>query len=302
MRAWALSDRLSLWSVAGYGVGTLSLKPEGQTSIRTNLDLKMFSAGLRGLLIQAPETGGPELALKTDGFYVSTSTAGAPGLGSATGDVTRLRMGLEASRTFRFEDKATLTPSVEIGVRLDGGDAETGFGLDLGGRLTWSHAASGISAEVSGRSLLTHESRGFRDLGIAGALTWAPDRNSDRGPSVTLSQSMGAPATGGMDALLGREALGELAANDSGDELQNRRLEFRMGYGFSAFGDRFTWTPELGLDLAQGHREYSLGWRLKLARGGPTALELAADATRREHANENANPDHAIAFGLRARF
>ena len=27
----------------------------------------------------------------------------------------------------------------------------------------------------------------------------------------------------------------------------NRRLEFRLGYGFAAFGDRFTSTPELGL-------------------------------------------------------
>ena len=300
---YALSDRLSLWGVAGYGVGKLTLKPEGQTPIRTDLDLKMVSAGLRGLLMQAPETGGLELALKTDAFYVSTSTAGAPGLASATGDVTRLRLGLEGSRTFRFEDGSVLTPSIEIGVRHDAGDAETGFGLDLGGGLSWSDRERGLSAEVRARGLLTHEAGGFRNRGISGSFSWDPGRGSGRGPKLALTQTLGASASGGMDPLLGRDTLAGLAANDNGGgDLGQRRLELKYGYGFPAFGGRFVSTPEVAVGRSQAGREFRLGWRLGLAHTGPNALEFAVDATRREHANENADLDHMIGFRLLARF
>ena len=110
-----------------------------------------------------------------------------------------------------------------------------------------------------------------------------------------------------MDALLGRETLAGLAANDNGeDEQRQRRLELRLGYGFPAFGDRFTSTPELGFGLSNGHREYSLGWRLNMAGGGANALELHLEATRREHANPGsgagAGSDPAVGLRLGARF
>ena len=110
-----------------------------------------------------------------------------------------------------------------------------------------------------------------------------------------------------MDALLGRETLAGLAANDNGDDgLQRRRTEIRLGYGFSAFGDRFTSMPEIGLALSDSDRELSLGWRLGLVRGrsgsGLNALEFAIEASRREFANDNRDPEHAIGFRLRARW
>lgn len=68
------------------------------------------------------------------------------------------------------------------------------------------------------------------------------------------------------------------------------------GYGYAVFGDRYTTTPELG--LANGARDYSLGWRFGLARGGPAARELRLEATRREPANDHVEAEHGI--GLRA--
>ena len=68
-----------------------------------------------------------------------------------------------------------------------------------------------------------------------------------------------------------------------------------MGYGFGVFGERFTTTPEAGLGLSGGHREYTLGWRLGLARGGPVSLGLELEGTRREAANDDAaEPVHAF--------
>ena len=298
---YMVSDRVTLWGAAGYGEGTLTLTPKDAAAIETGMDLAMGAVGVRGVVVEAGTQGGMELAVKSDALAVRTSSEKTAGLAAATADVTRVRLGLEGTWRGIEAGGGALTPRLEVGVRHDGGDAETGFGLDLGGGLSWSHPASGIAAEVSGRGLLTHESRGFRDRGLSGSFAWDPGQGSGRGPKLTLSQTVGASASGGMDALLGRGTLAGLAANDNGNELENRRLELRLGYGFAAFGDRFTATPELGVGLSNAGRDYSLGWRLGLDQSGPNALELRVEATRREHVNDNA-PEHGIGFRVTARW
>ena len=141
-----VSERVTLWGVAGYGSGELTLTPEGQTPVETGMDLAMGAVGLRGVAVEAEAGVGPELAVKTDALAVRTSSEAAAGLVATTAQVTRLRLGLEG--TWRG---GALVPRLEVGVRHDGGDAETGFGLDLGGGLAWSDPASGIAAEVSAR-------------------------------------------------------------------------------------------------------------------------------------------------------
>ena len=308
---YAVNDRVTVWGMAGYGAGELTLTPDGQSAMRTGMDLAMGAVGLRGVAVEAPAEGGVELAVKTDAMAVRTSSEKVEGLAAATADVTRLRLGLEGTWRGLEAGGGTLAPRLEVGVRHDGGDAETGFGLDLGAGLAWSHPESGISAELRGRGLLTHESRGFRDRGLSGSFAWDPGRGTGRGPKLTLTQTVGASASGGADALLGRGTLEGLAANDNGDDLANRRLELKLGYGFSAFGDRFISTPELGLGLSTGRREYSLGWRLNLSQGGPTALELKVEATRSEATGANdpgsgsgagAPPEHGVGLRVTARW
>ena len=306
---YAVTDRVTVWGSAGYGAGTLTLTPEDGETLETDMDLMMAAAGLRGTVVEAPPEGGPELAVKTDALAVRTSseaTGGGVGgnLAAAEADVTRLRLGLEGTWRGLEIGTGTLVPRLELGVRHDGGDAETGFGLDLGGGLAWSDPGTGVRAEVSARGLLTHESAGFRQRGIAGRLGWDPTPGSNRGPSLTLSQTMGVSARGGADALLGRTTLAGLAANDNGDELERRRLEVKLGYGFGAFGDRFTATPEVGFGMSAGHRDYSLAWRFvrDRRRGDIGSLEFSLEATRRESANDDAEPEHGVGLRMIARW
>ena len=206
---------------------------------------------------------------------------------------------------FALEGGGSLEPTCELGLRHDGGDAVTGFGLDIGGGVRWNDPALGLSAEVSGRGLLAHEAAGLKDRGVAGSFAWKPGGGTGRGPSLTVTQTMGAQATGGADALFGRQTLAELAANDNGFE--SRRLELRLGYGLSAFGDRFTSTPELGVALSDAGREYRLGWKLGLVPGGPSSFEFGVEATRTEPANDagsgaGAEPEHGVRLQLDVRF
>ncbi len=312
---YAASDRLTLWGIAGYGTGELTLTPEDQSAIRTDMDLMMGAVGLHRIAVEAPTDGGIELAVKTDALAVRTTTDEVRGDSDDTGnlaateaDVTRLRLGLEGTwRSSVIGDGGRFEPGFEIGLRHDGGDAETGFGLDLGVGLAWSNPQNGITAELRGRGLLTHEADGFRERGIAGSFGWDPDPGTDRGPLLTLTRSMGASATGGADALFGRTTLAGLAANDPGsesgagdDDLANRRLELRMGYGFGAFGDRFTMTPEFGMGLSNGNRDYALGWRLVRRTGDRGSAELSFEARRSE--GVDSAPRHGVGLTFIARF
>ena len=284
-------DRFTVWGVAGYGEGALTLAPAGEAPLEAELDLGMAGAGGRGVLVEAPGEGGLELSVKPDALVVRTSSqeAAGGGLEAARGDVTRLRIGLEGTwRGIAIGASGTLTPAAEIGLRHDGGDAETGFGVDVGGAMAWSLPQRGLSADLSARGLLTHEADGMVERGFAGSLAWDPRPESARGLALEIRQTVGGQSTGGMDALLGLGTLEKLAANGGGSDLELRRLEVKLGYGVPAFGGRFTTTPELGLGVSGTQREYTLGWRLERARSALDSFELSLSGTRRETAGDAA--------------
>ena len=316
------TDRVTVWGTAGYGAGTLTLTPDpaegadpgARRALLTDMDLMMAAGGLRGTVVKAPADGGPEVAVETDALVVRTRSEarhadGQDGghLAAATGDATRLRLGLEGTWRGLALGGGTLEPRLELGLRHDGGDAETGFGLDAGAGLAWADPRNGLRLQLSGRGLLSHESKGFREQGVAGSLSWQPRPERGRGPKLTLTRTLGGASSGGAGALLGQRTLAGLGADDTGDPLESRRLEVGFGYGFAALGDRFTSTPEIGLGMSNGHREYRLGWRLTLARSGTSALELALEASRREAANDNGSgpgdePEHTLGFRITARW
>ena len=180
--------------------------------------------------------------------------------------MTRLRLGLEGALPVRLAGGSVLTPGFEIGTRHDGGDAETGFGADIGAGLAWADPKRGLAAELRGRGLLSHEAEGFRERGLSGSFSWDPVPG-ERGPRLSLTQTVGGASSGGAEALLGSGTLEGLAANDNGggkDNLESRRLELKFGYGFAAFGDRFTWMPGAGVGLSDTHGpSFGIGWILR---------------------------------------
>ena len=308
---YAVTERLSVWGAAGYGTGELKLTAGDDPALKTDLGMTLAAAGARNTLIGGD---GPKLDAVTDARWVRTTTASvsssAGNLASAEAEVTRVRLGLEGSWPLALGDEAlgkgtTVTPRLATGVRHDGGDAETGFGADIGGGVTLAAPAQGLTVSLEGRGVLTHEAAGLRDRGIAGSLAWNPPP-AGRGPKLTLTQTIGAGASGGKDALLERTTLEGLAANDNGDDLEQRRLGLRAGYGFAMFGGGFTGTPEIGFGLSESTsgsaRDYSLGWRLTHAGSAPGSLEFQLEARRRESANDDTPPEHGIGFTATARW
>ena len=296
------SERFTVWAATGAGEGRLRLNPGGGGDLETDLSYRMGAAGAVSELRAPGREGGARIGLTTDArltrvSFEAVDASSGGGLSPGEADTWQFRLGLEGSHGFAGDGTAAvvLGPSFDIGLRLDGGDAESGFGADLGGGLTAREPGSGLSADLAARALLAHEASGFRDWGASAALGYDPDPASPLGLRASLRHRWGGPATGGAEALLARPTMAGLEEAEAGDPPS--RLDATAGYGLPLSGGRLTGTPELGLGLSRGGREWRLGWRLEPARGGwgRTRFALGADATRREGAaHPGGAPVHAL--------
>ena len=152
---YQVNDRVSVWGTTGYGTGALSLTPDAASAMETGVSMMMSAVGTRGELIGSRATGGFALAFKADALYVTAASDlldGAPGrLNASEAGVTRVRTALEGSRGFTLGGgRLSLRPSVEVGLRRDGGDAETGAGMDVGGSLAFTDTGHGAVARRAG--------------------------------------------------------------------------------------------------------------------------------------------------------
>ena len=246
------SERIELWGALGYGAGEVMLKTAMGGNYRADTDWTMAAVGLRGDVLAPPaESGGPALALVSDALWARTTSDRTRDLAASDSDVTRLRLGLEGSWRVALDGSGALVPRLEIGVRHDGGDAETGFGVELGTGIGWTHPTLGLSLDLSGRTLVAHEDDDLEDRGYAAAFTFDPAPATERGPSLSLRQDFGRRARGGLDALF---ASGPLEERTGRREAQSR-WAMEAAYGFSALGGRFTASPHTGFGLTTGERE-----------------------------------------------
>ena len=301
----SLSDRLSLWAAVGHGTGEVTLQHDESVALSADLTMSMGAAGMRSEVLRPANGDGLALAVKGDARFTRTSSEAvrtADGdLEAAEAGVSLLRTGIEGSQRFALpgsragERGASVTPSFEIGLRLDGGDAETGFGAELGGGLAFAGPASGLSLDLDVRGLVAHRASGFREWGASASFGWDPRPATDRGLALSLTRSWGAAPSGGVNALLTRETLARLAANDNGGGFRTAgRLEGEIGYGIALRGGGFTGTPNLGFGLSDGGaRDWRLGWRLTSAVPRDSGFEVNLDATRKEPANDAA-PEHGV--------
>ncbi|MCY4004177.1 MAG: hypothetical protein OXF33_10780 [Rhodospirillales bacterium] len=283
-----VNDRVSVWGLAGWGTGDMTIVQaangnQPKRTTRTDIEMRLAALGGRGALLQAAESGGFDLGLKADAFWVETESDPISNEGATTAVASRVRLALEGSRAFGMEGGGTLTPGLEVGLRHDGGDAETGTGVELGGRVTYTDPETGLSVEARVRTLVAHEDSDYREWGASGAVRLAPGERG-RGLSFSLSPTWGA-ASSGMERLWSARDARGLAP---GHEFEaGQRLEGELGYGLGLFGDRFTGTPNVGFGFSDTARDYRIGWRLTSAVRGDPGFEVNLDATRRESANDN---------------
>ena len=270
-----LNDTTSLWGVIGYGEGRLQLTPQGaQFAIETDLSNRMAAFGGRGVL--SVRTGGAgrfELALRSDALLTSTDSEAVQGLAGAQSATSRVRLLLEGSGSLSVWG-GTLRPTVEAGLRYDGGDAETGAGFEIGGGL--AYAGRRWVAQVNARGLVAHEDTAYEEWGFSGSVQYQPGKDG-RGLSMNLGSAWGATHSGVQSLWTAQDASG-LARGAAMNAAQ--RFQAELGYGLAGRGKaEALWVPFLGAESADGGAQ-SLRMGVKLT-SGPN-VEMGLEFGRRD--------------------
>ena len=329
--AWQGSERLSLWGAAGYGKGELRLNfgsrapvatnglptavngqnlaghegpgtaatasgartaaDPGSGAIRADLDWAMAAAGLRGELFGDSSGGGPALALISDALWAHTTSSRTLGMMGADASVSRLRLGVEGSWSFAL-GAGSVTPKLEAGLRHDGGDAETGFGVEVGGGLAWNAPELGLTLDIEARTLLAHETEGRSDRGLSASLSWSPAPEGGFGPKFSLRQEIGGQSSGGLDALFRSDPIADYASSQGA----SARWTAETSWGMPMFRERYRGEPVLGYGVTGHGKDYSLGWRFEPLDEDAPDLRLNLKLNRRE--SPMSPPDHGIGIEL----
>ena len=264
----------TIWGAAGTGRGEMTLAPEGRDDpFVAGLGWSMAAAGAEGAPATIAALGGAELRWRADALATRTESEAVPGLAAASASTSRLRLGLEAAWSRALASGATVVPRLELGLRRDGGDAETGFGLEAGGGVRFEDSGRGLSVSLDGRALALHEDGDVRGLGASAvSMAWDPRPETRLGPSVVATRGWGGAPTGGVAALLDPEAIPGI---DDGTGGGSGSLGLEMAWGTDLSGWRHGMTGSAygrvsGSADADGLR---LGWRVAPDMAFPASLQ-----------------------------
>ena len=279
---WRADGRpLEVWSILGVGTGTL--RAAGPTR---DLSMRMGMIGLR-----APGTSAGGLKLDVVG-HVGLMNMAATAAGDAdavSAGVQRLRLGVEASHAAIAAGFARLTPFAQLAARFDGGDGETGRGIEVAGGLRIVRGRLGL--EARGRLLATHTATGYEERGFALIASMHPGVDGT-GLSISVAPRWGAD-TRNSDMAWRDEPLRERNGPQADQAGSIRTL---VGYRMARPVLRgLTMTPfgEMDVATAQRHR-VRLGTRMAVARG-LVGIEVACE----RRATPARPTDHSV--GLMAR-
>ena len=278
---WQSAGGMSLWATAGYGWGEVEVDDETAEAQTGDLTQQMAAAGVNGPLMASEgviEGGTTSLRLKAETAFTWADVDGSGTLRDTDLNASRHRLMLEGSHVQKLASGATFTPSLEFGMRHDGGDGETGNSLEVGGGLRYAVPASGLTVEGRARTLL-HHSGDYEEWGVSGLVQIAPGA-AGRGLALSVRPSWGQQTSSDVERLWETGGIAGVARTDQ----VAGRMSAEIGYGLGVAPGLGVVTPYTGLVLAgEGARSWRMGTRWQLA----PAASLSLEGTRREAGNDD---------------
>ena len=266
---WQTPAGIGLWALAGHGRGEVELDGGSAGTDSSDLTQRMAAAGVSGPLVASDDLiagGTTRLSLKGETAFTKAEVEGSETLDEMTLNASRQRLALEGSHVRRLASGATLTPSVEIGMRHDGGDGETGNGVEVGAGLRFADPATRLTVEARARTLVAHGGD-YEEWGLSGLVRIDPGR-AGRGIALSLRPAWGQAASGVRQLWNSGVAGGTSPADGAGG-----RMSARIGYGLDAAPGLGTVTPWAGLGLGDGGAgAWDMGVLWQLAPGASVSL------------------------------
>ena len=265
--------RLGVWLTAGLGRGNLDIDDEqgtvGQQSSDTSL--RTGSVGASGDLL----SGGPtQLRIKAAATVAQVEVEGGEvenGQGNRIAEQTvsanRLRLALKASHAYEAGMDAQVTPELEVALRQDGGDGQTGAGVEVGGGLRYE--GGGFTLEAMARSLVSDgdDAVEYKEWG-AHLLLQRSAGTGGRGLSLRVMPTYGTQAN---SLTLWERSVAEIA--DRGVANAQGQLRAEVGYGLAALGGRGVYTVYSGMTQAPERMQLRLGTRFEVDSSMSVSLE-----------------------------
>ena len=283
---WTVHERLEMWAAATVGRGEVALDDAEAGKYDSEAASWSAGAGARGTLLADGPTA---LALKAEAWISQWAADDTGPVSGVDADVQRLRLALEGRHAWTFASGAAIAPSLEVGVRHDGGNGETGTGLELGGGVHWNDPARGLTLQARTRTLLGRG--GYRQWGAGGLIRLDPGAD---GLGLALNV---APSWGAADSSLARLWDEGLTGRPAAAPSPEPRLAAALGYGVAAPGTLGTVTLYAGLSLANVQAQT---WRTGVRLNAGTGLDAHLETTWRE--TIGGAPDCGVTLGARLRF
>ena len=282
--------RLDWWATLGFGNGDLVIRNKTNNT-RSTSDVSMHMVGIGGNN-RLHVRGDNELRLKAEAFATGADVKGGKAadmvrLSALDVNTQRMRVALQARRPHTLPGGANLTLEVEGGMRYDGGDGETGSGVEVGSAVRYADAARGLTWGVHTRALLFHAGD-YEDFGIGGDVQLNAGADG-QGLSLSLAPAYGNTGGGGVDEVW----QGGLPVVDADADLQ-ASLNTRVGYGLPSAA--FMLTPYGEMALGEEVQNYRLG----LSWGVGRLFDLNLVGERAE--KDGVGAEHAVWFEGRVWF
>ena len=246
---------LDLWATVGYGEGELEIEVAGDVLRVSDLNLQTIGIGGSSELWQMGLT---DVRLKGELSYTELEIEGSREVDAEIAaqdvDAIRVRISVESKQSHTLASGALYQPSVEVGLRYDGGDGETGGGGEIGGGLLYSNPATRVTLEGRARALLGSGGN-YKEWGISGSLRLQPGADG-QGLSLTITPGYG-ESQSGIQAFFDATNKADTATADP-----RAYIDARIGYGLSLRHWNAVLTPytELTLGTTDSYR-LGLNWK-----------------------------------------
>ena len=271
--SWVLFPGMWWWATATYGVGEAEMADQDEPGVaRPHAGSSSLLSGALGWNVNLIDSPGHDpgsrvgVAVRGEGslnhFRVDSSRGDMPDLEMNT---WRGRIMLQGTYEQPFNDSVYMIPTLEAGVRYDGGQAASGAGVELGGRFRYEDQSVGLTLEAHGRALVPLDDTS-REWTAGGLVRISSDRDGF-GPFLNVTPSF--------------EPVESIASVPTAELISRQgRVDAELGYeGLEVDGVPGLLTPYGAVTLADGGTStYRWGSRLTLT--DDLALNLEAQHER----------------------
>ncbi|SMN01983.1 Chitinase [uncultured Candidatus Thioglobus sp.] len=170
-------------------------------------------------------------------------------------------MALESSHNHTLASGASISPSIELGIRYDDGSGETGGGVELAGSYRYS-SPIGLEMELRAHGLLVHESS-YQEWGLSGLVKYQAN-SSGQGLWLSLQPAFGDTPGNVADGVWKKPTVANNVNDEDNSNSRRLQLNTEIGYGLPGLFGRGLLTPYAGLGIANGTQSYNIGGRWKI--------------------------------------